>query len=330
MEYLGVFCRVGFFFAMPLAAKGHRRILRSVCFGPLRMEKIMMRRSMTGFRNVQFNGVATLHRLTFRRVSSLLAVASVLAVAPAFAKDPAATEVKPTNKGPAIRAQAQPVQTGTENRPNNRGPATQSQAHSETSAIPECLEKLNLTPQQQDQIKEIVHNYDGSIGVVWKQFSDRYMQAICLESSLLAAIEDNLTDAQRQQVRDQRHKTAQHEKLIAATSTKVNQAKVAPNEETTKPASAAKEELAAVGVSLTDEQESAADKVQEKYRPQLRSMNRDIQGLHTQLVSLEADKLVEIEKVLTKDQLAQLRTHRQNAPAAPKVAISRTEPTKSE
>ena len=267
-----------------------------------------MRHLMTGFRNVQSNGVVTLHRLTFRRVSSLLAVASVLAVAPAFAKDPAATEVKPASKGPAIHAKA----------------------HSESAAIPECLEKLNLSAQQQDQIKGIIHNYDASLGSVWTQFSSRYMQTIAMESSLLAAIEDNLTDAQRQQVRDQRRKTAQHEKLIAATSTKVNQAKVAPNEENTKPASAVKEELAVVGVSLTDEQEAAADKVQEKYRSQLRSMNRDIQGLHTRLVSLEADKLVEIEKVLTKDQLAQLRMNRQNAPAAPKVAISRTEPTKSE
>lgn len=266
-----------------------------------------MRHLMTGFRNVQFNGVATLRRLTFRRVSSLLAVAGVLAVAPAFAKDPAATEVKPTNKGPAIHAKG----------------------HSE-AAIPECLEKLKLSAQQQDQIKEIVHNYDASLGSVWTQYSSRYMQAIKMECSLLAAIEDNLTEAQRQQVRDQRHKTAQHEKLIAATNTKVNQAKVTPNEETTKPATADEEVLSHIGVSLTDEQEAAADKVQEKYRSQLRSLNRDIQGLHTRLVSLEADKLMEIEKVLTKDQLAQLRTSRQNAPAAPKVAISRTEPAKTE
>ncbi len=289
-----------------------------------------MRHSMTGSRNMQSNGAATLHRLSFRRVSSLLTVAGVLAVAPAFAKDPAATEVKPTNKAPAIRAQAQPAAKGTEVRPNNKGLTTPDHAPSATAAIPECLEKLNLSPQQQDQIKEIVRNYDGSIGVVWKQFSDRYMQAICLETSLMAAIEDNLTDSQRQQVREQRRKTAQHEKLVAATSTKVNQAKVEPNEETTKPANAAEEGIAAAGVSLTDEQEAAADKVQEKYHSQLRSMNRDIQGLHTRLVSLEADKLTEIEKVLTKEQLAQLRLNRQNAPAAAKVAISRTEPAKSE
>ena len=256
-----------------------------------------MHRFTTAFGNLQFNGVGRLHGLTTRRLPALLAVA-IMTVAPAFAKDPPGTEIKAGGKTPVVRGHVQ----------------------AEAVLIPECLEKLKLSAQQQDQVKEIIHNYNGSIGLVWKQFSDRYMQAIEMETSLLAAIEDNLTEAQRQQLRNQRHKTAQHEKMIASTNTKVNQAAVTPNEETTKPATPVAEGLATAGVSLTEEQESAADKIQEKYRAQLRSLNRDIQGLHTQLVSLEADKLVEIEKVLTKDQLAQLRTHRQNAPAAPKVA----------
>lgn len=272
------------------------------------METITMRHLMTGSRNVQFNGVVASRRQSIRRVTSLLVVASVLAVAPAFAKDPPA---------PTTKASIKP-------------PATHPQAQSEPVAMPECLAKLKLSAQQEVQIKEIVHNYDSSISTVWKHFGDRYMQAISMETTLLAAIEDTLTESQRKQVHDQRRKTARHEKAIAATNTKVNQAAVTPNEETTKPATAAEEGLHSVGVSLTDAQEATAEKIQDKYRIQLRSLNRDIQGLHTQLVSLEADKLVEIEKVLTKDQLAQLRTSRQNAPDAPKVAISRTEATKTE
>ena len=77
---------------------------------------------------------------------------------------------------------------------------------------------------------------------------------------------------------------------------------------------------------LTPEQELAADKLQQKYLSHLRSLNRDIQGLHTRLVSLEADKLVELENVLTKEQLSQLHEFRQNAPVASKVATSRTAP----
>ena len=279
-----------------------------------------MRHLMTGVRN----GAANLPRLTFRRVSGLLAVAGMMALAPVFAKDPAESDVKAEVKT------NRKDRSETEGKGNRKGKADHRHGHAEAAAIPECLEKLNLSPEQELQVKEIVGNYDASTGKVWHQFSDRYMQTIKVESLLLAAIEDNLTEPQRQQVRDQRRKTAQHEKMIAATGTTVNQAEVKPNEETTKPATAAEEGLAVVEVSRTDEQEAAADKVQEKYRNHLRSLNRDIQGLHTRLVSLEADKLVEIEKVLTKEQLMQLRMHRQNAPVATKLAVSKNEPTKSE
>jgi hypothetical protein len=144
---------------------------------------------------------------------------------------------------------------------------------------------------------------------VWKQFSGRYLETIRTEAILLSAIEDNLTEPQRQQVRDQRRRVAQHEKAIAGTNVKAKQ-------ETVKPVSAVEQDLAIVGVSLTPAQEAMADAIQEKYLSRLRALNRGIQGLHNRLVSLEADKLVEIEKVLTKDQLKQLCEIRQSAPPA--------------
>jgi len=123
---------------------------------------------------------------------------------------------------------------------------------------------------------------------------------------LLSAIEDNLTEPQRQQVRDQRRRVAKHEKAIAGTNVKAKQ-------ETAKPAIAVKEELAIVGVPLTPNRKSGRHDPGKVPR-RLRSLNRGIEGLHNRLVSLEADKLVEIEKVLTKDQLKQLREIRQSAP----------------
>lgn len=234
-------------------------------------------------------------KMKYRRFSlSALAVAvvGVLTLAPAFAEDPADTVVKPRLK-----------------------------AASSSVAIPACLETLTLSQQQQDQIKEIVRDYDADLASVWKEFGGRYLQTIRTEALLLAAIEDNFTESQRQQVRDQRRKTAQHQKALASTDVK-------PNQATTKPASAVEDEIGIIGVSLTAEQEDAADKLQEKYLSHLRSLNRDIQGLHTRLVSLEADKLVQIENVLTNEQLLQLREIRQNAPAPAKVAADRSEPAK--
>ena len=265
-----------------------------------------MRSSMTGFRLIQAaQGFARL-RPVFKKVAGVLAVSSVLAVSPAFTQEPAAASKVARKPGVA-----------------------QTRGNAEAAAIPECFEVLKLSPQQHQQITQIIHNYDGSVAVVWQQFGDRYMQTIRMESSMLAAIEDSLTDAQRKQVRDLRRKTAKHEQATASTETKPNQAEAKPNEDTTKPPTTAEAGLAAVGVSLTDEQEAAADKVQEKYRAPLRSLNRDIEGLHTRLVSLEADKLVEIEKVLTKEQIAQLRMHRQNAPASHKMTLSKSESPKS-
>jgi Spy/CpxP family protein refolding chaperone len=189
-------------------------------------------------------------------------------------------------------------------------------------AIPTCLEKLTLTQPQQEQIKQIVREYDADLALVWKQFGTRYLETVRTEALLLTAIEDNLTEAQRKQVRDQRRKTAQHQKSLAGTDEK-------PNQATTKPSGAVEEEIGIVGVPLTAEQEAAADKLQEKCLGRLRSLNRDIQGLHIRLVSLEADKLVEIENVLTPEQLRQLRENRQNAPIELKVSTKATTPAKS-
>lgn len=267
-------------------------------------------------------------RFSLKHGPSLLTVACLLALAPAFAQDRPKTEGKSTNKGNVDRNREQ-------------GQSEKGQAHTEQAAIPECLQKLNLTSQQQDQVKEIVHNYDGSLGMVWKQYSATYMKTIGLETGLMAAIEDNLTEPQREQVRHQRHITAQHEKAQAGSNPKGNQeppAKSNPearkanqtaeksDDATAKPAQAVEDGLAAAGITFTDEQEAAADKVQDKYRSQLRAMNRDIGRLHIRLVSLEADKLAEIEKVLTKEQLAQLRMHRQNAPDTRKVASNENKP----
>lgn len=243
-----------------------------------------------------------MNRISLSCGACVLAFAGVWALAPAFAKEPGKEEAKSGNTA----------------RPANAGKAATAE-----TALPECLEKLKLSQAQHEQITGIVHEYDADIDAVWAQFGARYRATIKLEALLLAAIEDDLTETQRTHVREARRKVAHHEKTVAGTNSK-------PNQATSTPADAVQEEIGLPGVSLTAEQEAAADKVQEKYLNHLRSLNRDIQGLHTRLVSLEADKLVEIEKVLTKDQLSQLRESRQTAPAGPSDLASDSASTKSE
>jgi hypothetical protein len=252
------------------------------------MELTQMQRFLAGFRSVQSSGVAA-PRFQFVRVTKLLAFAGILAVTPVFADDAA----KPTVKAAVVKAPAAVAQAA--------APAV-APAPAAPAVMPEGLEKLKLTAEQQGQVKAIVQKYDQTLATVWHQFSDHYMQTIKLETAMLAAIEDNLTDAQRTEVHSQRRHTAHHGRGHGK--------------------HAAEKEVTVTGVTLTHDQETAADKVHQKYREQLRIQNNDIHDLHARLVSLEADKLVEIEKVLTKDQLTQLRASRQ----AP-VAAAHTEAT---
>jgi len=189
-----------------------------------------------------------------------------------------------------------PHPTEAQQKPASTGASAQSAASPSEVALPPWLEKLNLSPQQEQQARTIIHDYEQDIAVVWRQFGDSYQQTIKVEAVLLTAIEDNLTDAQRNQARELRRKTAQREKS---------------------PTVAAADQTLFAGFSLTPEQEAAADRINAKYLSHLRTLNRDIAALHNRLVSLEADKIVEIEKILTKPQLAQLSEIRQSAPLPP-------------
>jgi hypothetical protein len=184
------------------------------------------------------------------------------------------------------------------------------------AAIPACLERLKLTQTQQVQVQAVVRKFGAETERVCQQFREKYLEMVQLEVCLLAAIEDHLTDAQREQIRAQRRKTAHSEKAAAEGT------KLASDPATAKPGDVADQEIADAGVSLTSEQEDAADRVHHRYVGRLRTLNRDVQTLHTRLVALEADQLVELEKLLTREQLAQLRESRENATVSVRVGAA--------
>lgn len=200
-------------------------------------------------------------------------------------------------------------------KPERKQDAETKTAHAATTTdvmIPECMEKLKLTEEQQTKAKAIIGSYDQKLDAVWKQFSVKYMATIRTECLLLAAVEDGMSEPQRTAVQAQRREVAHAEKALEGTNAKTNQS-------TEKPADAVEQAVAGTGITLSPEQETAAEKIQQNYSSHLRSLNRDVEGLHNRLVSLEADKLVELEKLLTKAQLAELRESRQTTIGAPKV-----------
>jgi len=238
---------------------------------------------------IQNRSRALLTRVALRRIGGFMAAGGVLIGSQAMAQDDA--------------------------KPARNEIAQAKTPHVAEAAIPECLEKLKLTEPQQTKAKEIIHDYDAKLADVWKQFGDKYMATVRTECMLLAAVEDGLTEPQRTAVHAQRRQVAHAEKALEGTTATANKA-------TKDPADPVEQVVDGVGITLTPEQEAAADKVQQNYASQLRSLNRDIEGLHNRLVSLEADKLVELEKVLTKAQLTLLREQRQMTVAAPKVTAT--------
>jgi hypothetical protein len=176
-----------------------------------------MRRITTVFCNVWSNPGTLMNQVTLKRAMCLLALAGVTftlasAKAPADDKDPG-SKLKRT-AAPAAAAEA---------------------------ALPACLEKLKLSQPQQTEVKEIVRKYDATLDAVWKQFGEKYMETVRTEVALLAAIEDNLTESQRTQVRNERRKVAHAEKALEGTTSK-------PNKATAKPADAAEQPLAGAHV----------------------------------------------------------------------------------
>lgn len=251
-----------------------------------------MRRLMDVYCGTTSRLRAAMNAATLRRTGSLIAAGLVCASSQAFAQ-----------------AQAKPDQ-----KPNVEIKADHAE-HVAEPAIPHCLEKLKLSDEQQSRAKDVIRSYDAKLETVWKQFGEKYMATIRTECLLLAAVEDGLTEQQRTAVHAQRRQIANAEIGLAGTTTKANQA-------TEKPADPVEQVKESGGITLTAEQEAAADKVQLNYSRHIRSLNRDIEGLHNRLVSLEADKLVELEKILTKAQLVQLRESRQTIIEIPKVTAT--------
>lgn len=218
--------------------------------------------------------------------AGLVAAALTVAVVPANAQAPATPKTPAKAAAPATKAA--PAKAAVHE--------SHADAHASADAIPAQLAVLKLTPEQQAKIIDILHKFNGSISVVSKQFADSYMKTIETEAVMLAAVEDNLTDAQREQVRAERSKSAHQEKAEAS-----HDEKAAGNAEA---------EIAAAGITLTEQQQEASEEIHHNYRKQMRALHRNIHHLHHRLLSLESDKLAQIEKVLTKEQLTQLRATR--------------------
>jgi len=274
-----------------------------------------------------------------KRVSmtaSLLALTGVLSFAPLFADEPAETKTRTTNKTQKAEQDDDKGERSKQGANADQGDAAaRTRRGHHAATMPACLEKLNLNEEQQTKVREIVGKYDAETEEVWNKFKHAYRDTIRTEVLLITAIEDNLTDEQQQQVRSARRMRAHEAKVsgktkgparaVSDTASRTEarikaETGVATEGEGRPGAKGEKDPAGVIGatalsnITLTEEQEEIAQELHDKYYSRLRSLNRQVDALHTRLVALEADELAEIETALNKEQIEQLREIRKEAP----------------
>ncbi len=126
---------------------------------------------------------------------------------------------------------------------------------------------------------------------------------------MLAAIEDGLSDSQRQRLRQQRQRTSrQDEKEDSGSDTRSSRDNSQQD--------GVEEEIFIFGITLSPEQQQSSQTTRAAYIDRLRETDQAIEALHARMISLEIDKLLEIEKVLSKEQREQLRKDHQSLTSA--------------
>jgi hypothetical protein len=200
------------------------------------------------------------------------------------------------------------------------------------SDLPRCLSKLKLTDDQKSKAKEIVQKYDEKIDKAMKHFSNRYLETVETEAALLTSVEDILSEQQREKIRNDRRQVAHSDKDSDNAAQSDDKSKATSSKDTKSNKSVVVVEeideiTLANGVTLTVEQEAIADRITNKHMAHLRALHRRVHAIHNRLIALETDKIVELEKLLTKEQLSELRQDRQAA-AADAHAHARATPSK--
>jgi len=209
--------------------------------------------------------------------------------------------------------------------------------------IPDFLTNLNLTSEQKEKIKSVCNSCEKDRENAWHQFHRAYREAIGIEASMLAAIEENLSESQRKQIRDQRQRISRKQGSGNQNDSSTNQSSRSDNSrsnsdqnrsnndqnnqsaqndrnQTTRNNQSGRndsgnqntgvyEEITIV--TLTPEQEETAEGVRGSYSQRLHKLNHKISELHAQLVAMEVDRLIKIEDILTKEQRQQLRKEHQ-------------------
>lgn len=104
----------------------------------------------------------------------------------------------------AAHAQDQPDTNGRQ----TRGQAAQGQQSSRemqsTDGLPKAIQQLDLQDEQKQQIEQILRGNQEEFQQAWTQFHKKHMQAVAIEAAMVASLEKQLSESQRDQFRQGR------------------------------------------------------------------------------------------------------------------------------
>lgn len=212
------------------------------------------------------------------------------------------------------------------------------QPQSPSAELSQEWANLNLTSEQQTQIRDIVKQHNEKLMSTWKEFNQVHGEAIQLEATMYAALEDQMNSSQKQKFREHRH--SKHQKDKSARSSADANRSGTSNKTTAQSASYdssnkktqtsdsekdADQETAEVFVAtmvimpvedavrrsgLDNDQMNKCSATCRKFHNRLSQAWTKIHKLHNELVRIEADKLDALQDVLTEEQIEKLKEQR--------------------
>ncbi len=232
------------------------------------------------------------------------------------------------------------------------------QANAQQAQIPKMLKSLDLSDEQEQQIKQICARFDNELSQAADKFDKLHKQAVMLEAAWASALESQMDDTQKQKFRQEREKAkregtrsevyyrgepsesqqpgqqrpqperqgqpaqperqnqqAQPESQRPGQAARPAQQGTQPTAQT--PTGQASGRLLIITITsprqyytsagLSEEQQRKCDKLCEAFHQEIGATWKQLHSLHQQMVKTEMEKMSAIEKVLTKEQLEQLK-----------------------
>ncbi len=208
-------------------------------------------------------------------------------------------------------------------KPADDQPASKAAPQS-TAMLPDFLTKLNLSDQQEQQIKQIIQKHNQKLEKVLGEFQQVHWQIVQFEASLSAA-NAVMGHEQKGKQESQPGNGEPASKEAASDSKQAKKARKADKAKARRSKGKAGIDINILGMRIAVlgpdgvvqeidiegnmPRQAAKNELVAAHAKELKMLWAKAHELHAQMVRIEADRMVAVESQLTEKQLAQLQKH---------------------